>query len=87
MTSDRPNTECLHGGDCSGPTIERRELDFERLPIRIDVNHRPDVADFEALSRYRFSQDDSIVLLDHFERLTPRQDTRSRAAAHSRLGR
>jgi hypothetical protein len=87
MTGDRPNTECLHGGDRGGSAIERRELDFERLPIRIDVNHRPDIAHFEALSRYGLGQNDSIMLLNHFERVTPWQDTRSRAAAHSRRDR
>jgi hypothetical protein len=67
-SGDRPNGECLHGGDCGGPAVERRKLDLECLPIRIDVNHGPNIADFKALSRYRLGQDDSIVFPDHFER-------------------
>ena len=35
-----------------GLAVERPELDFERLPIRVDVNHRADAAHFETFSRY-----------------------------------
>jgi hypothetical protein len=68
-TRDRPNCGCLHGGNCGGPAIERRELDFERIPIRVDVNHCADVAYFEALSRYGLGQNDSIVLPDQLSPL------------------
>ena len=52
VAGDRPNRECLHCADCGGPAVERSELDFERLPVRVDVNHRAHVAHFKALSWY-----------------------------------
>jgi hypothetical protein len=58
--------ECFHGGGCGGLAVERRELDFERLPVLVDVN-TCDVARFEAFSRYGLGQNDSIVLPDRFE--------------------
>ena len=67
VTGDRPNCERLHGGDRGGPAVQRRELHFERLPIRVDMHHRADVTHFEALSSYGLCQDDAIMLLDHFE--------------------
>jgi hypothetical protein len=67
VTGDRPNRACLHGCDCGGFAVERCELDFERLPVRVNVNHRADVANFEAFSGHGLCQNDSIVLLDHFE--------------------
>ena len=69
VTSDRANCESVHSGDCGGSAVERRELYFERSPIRVDVNHGTHVTNFESLGRYRLGQDDSIVLFDHFERL------------------
>jgi len=67
VAGDRPNGECLHGGDRGCLAVKRRELDFERLAVRINVNHSAHVADFEAFSRNRRGQNDSIVLLDHHE--------------------
>jgi len=51
VTGDQPNGERLDGRDCDGLAVERRELDFERLAVRIDVSHGTNVADFEAFGR------------------------------------
>src|ERR1700752_927104 len=67
MARDRPSRRCLHGRHGSVLTVERGELDFERLPLRVDVNHRTHVAHFETLSRYGLRQHDAIMFLDHLE--------------------
>ena len=67
VTGDWPNRECLHGGDRGCLAIKRRELDFECLAVRINVNDSAHVADFEAFSRNGRGQSDSIVFLDHHE--------------------
>jgi hypothetical protein len=41
MTGDRPGGGGLHGRHGGSLAVERRELDFERLPIRVDVNTVP----------------------------------------------
>src|SRR6266508_4053917 len=65
--SDRTNSGGLHSGDGGGVAVEGCEFHFERLPVWVDVNHGAHVAPFEALSRHGFGQNDSIVLLDHFD--------------------
>jgi len=67
VTGDRPDGDCLHGGDRSCLAVKRRELDFERLAVRVNVNHSAHIADFKAFSRNGRGQNDSIVLLDHHE--------------------
>ena len=64
VTGDRPDGDCLHG-DRSCLAVKRRELDFERLAVRVNVNHSAHIADFKAFSG---------------NMITPCQDTRSRAA-------
>jgi hypothetical protein len=67
VTGDRPDGDCLHGGDRSCLAVKRRELDFERLAVRVNVNHSAHIADFKAFSGNGRGQNDSIVLLDHHE--------------------
>jgi hypothetical protein len=40
---------------------------LEGFPVRVDVNHRADVANLEAFGRDRLRENDAIVLLDHVE--------------------
>jgi hypothetical protein len=62
-----PNCGRLDSGYCHGLAVECRELDLECLGVGVNVHHRTDVANFEALSRYGRRQNDSIVLFDHLE--------------------
>jgi hypothetical protein len=66
VAGDWPNRWCVHSRDYGGFSVERRELDFERFPVGVNVNHRADVANFETLSGHWLGQNDPIVLLDHF---------------------
>lgn len=63
----RPNCGSLHRRDRRRFAVERGELNFEGLSVRVHVHHRTDVPRFEALSGYGRGQNDSIVLLDHCE--------------------
>ena len=62
-------TDCgrLYGCNCGGVAVQSGELDLEGLPVRVDVNHRANVAHLKAFGRDRFGQNDAIVLLDHVE--------------------
>lgn len=42
---DRSNRQCLDRHNRSGLSVEGRELDFESLPIRVDVDDRAAHAD------------------------------------------
>jgi hypothetical protein len=69
MARDRPGGGSLHGRHGGSFAVERRELDFERLPVRVHVHHGTHVAHFQALGEYGLRQHDAIVLLDHLEGL------------------
>jgi len=58
---------CLQGRYGGSLTVECRELDFERLSVRVHVDHGTHVAHLEALSCYGLRQHDAIVFLDHLE--------------------
>jgi hypothetical protein len=67
VTGDRPNGDCLHGGDRSCLAVKRRELDLECLAVRVNVNHSAPRHRLRGLQSELARSDDSIVLLDHHE--------------------
>jgi hypothetical protein len=66
---DGSNRRRLHGGHSGRLTVERHELDLEGLAVGVNVNHRPDVANFQARVGHRCGQYHPIVFLNHAEGL------------------
>src|SRR5829696_7439973 len=67
--STRDGTNCggLYGRHSSRVSVERHELDLDSLAVSVDVNHRADVADLQALVGYGRGQHDPIVFFNHAE--------------------
>lgn len=62
--SNRGDLDRRHG---SGLTVECHELNFQGLAVSVNVNHRSDVADLQALVGHRRGQYNSIVFSNHTE--------------------
>ena len=74
VSRDGANLRRFDRGDRDGVAVECSELDLESLAIPIDVHHRADVTDLQAVIRNRFSENNSVVLGDLPQRVTPCRD-------------
>ena len=62
-TRYRSNLRGLNRRDGRCVAVQSRELNLERLAVRIDVNHGPDVANLQTLLWKRRRQNDSVMFL------------------------
>ena len=67
----RPNIRDAYRRDSSRFSVERRELDFKRLAIAVQVDHCANVTSHQAFIRQGCRQDHSIMFSDHLAVLLP----------------
>jgi TOTE conflict system primase-like protein len=68
---DGSNVRGLNGRHRRGAAVESSELDFESFTVRVDMDHRPHIANLQAFLGNRSSQDDPFVFSDHAEASLP----------------